>query len=109
MTGSDDFDESNAEEHLLVVDDERIRMMRLTVLMQSLDRRTREHLSALIVDMVRQRKTDSEFAALMKILDLFEEQVSGELGEGIAKLIDETNWDRFVGKVNAIAKEVDGD
>ena len=82
-------------------DDSR-RLIRMSLLMQSLDRQTREHLSALIVDMVRQRKTDSEFRAIIEMLELMESSLIGTLKGQMDTLLDSVDFDGLNEKAEEI-------
>ena len=102
LTGSDTFEESDAVEHVLAVENESIRVVRMALLMQSLDRDTRERVSALIVDMVRQRKSDSEFRAVLEMLDRIEDQFVEPLMSGIENLANSLNLEAITEQAETI-------
>lgn len=109
LTGSSDFEESDAVEQVLTEDDETVRIVRTVLLMQSLDCQTRERLSELIVDIVRQRKTDSEFRALLEMLDLLQEEFVGALKGDIENLVEAVDLEEMNEKAEEIVERANRD
>lgn len=105
LTGSDEFKESELVEHFLAVDSEAGRILRLTVLFHALDRETQQHLSALVVDIVRQRITDSEFAELIKTLEIMERHLGSGFVADVMKLVESMDADAIEAEVNAALEQ----
>lgn len=95
LSGSEEFRDSEKVEHFLAAGSPEEQIGKLGVFLQVLEPQTRKAISALIMEMVRERVSDEEFDKLLHAVDM----LLPRLREGFAEF--EPELERVVEDVNA--------
>jgi len=84
LSGSDEYFSSKEPEHTLTADNAFPNMIRTGLCFLELDRESREAFSAMLLTMVKQKKTEKEFEKFMKLLD-----ITPSLFSGLSEMLDQ--------------------
>ena len=81
LSGAEEFRDSEKVEHFLAEGSPEEQIAKVGVFLQVLEPPTRNAISALIVEMVRERLSDEEFAKLVQVVDALVPRMRESLGE----------------------------